>query len=278
MPFKVLERQQLADNVYSIWLEAPRIAQKRKPGQFIILRPAAHSERVPLTIAGVRANEGAIRLIVQAVGTTTKDLVALAPGEYVRDVAGPLGHPTEIKNYGTVVCVGGGIGVAPLLPIVTAMQQAGNYVVSIIGARTRKLLILEEEMRAVSDELLITTDDGTYVQKGFVTDVLRARLAQEPRPQFAVAIGPVPMMKAVAAVTRAAQVPTIASLNTIMIDGTGMCGGCRVTVGKQVKYTCVDGPEFDAHQVDFDELQRRLGMYRDQEQHPGEACKLDAVR
>jgi ferredoxin--NADP+ reductase len=278
MPFKVLERQQLADNVYSIWLEAPRIAQKRKPGQFIILRPAAHSERVPLTIAGVRANAGAIRLIVQAVGTTTKDLVALAPGEYVRDVAGPLGHPTEIKNYGTVVCVGGGIGVAPLLPIVTAMQQAGNYVVSIIGARTRKLLILEEEMRAVSDELLITTDDGTYVQKGFVTDVLRARLAQEPRPQFAVAIGPVPMMKAVAAVTRAAQVPTIASLNTIMIDGTGMCGGCRVTVGKQVKYTCVDGPEFDAHQVDFDELQRRLGMYRDQEQHPGEACKLDAVR
>jgi ferredoxin--NADP+ reductase len=278
MPFKVLERQQLADNVYSIWLEAPRIAQKRKPGQFIILRPAAHSERVPLTIAGVRANEGAIRLIVQAVGTTTKDLVALAPGEYVRDVAGPLGHPTEIKNYGTVVCVGGGIGVAPLLPIVTAMQQAGNYVVSIIGARTRKLLILEEEMRAVSDELLITTDDGTYVQKGFVTDVLRARLAQEPRPQFAVAIGPVPMMKAVAAVTRAAQVPTIASLNTIMIDGTGMCGGCRVTVGKAVKYTCVDGPEFDAHQVDFDELQRRLGMYRDQEQHPGEACKLDAVR
>ena len=278
MPFKVLECQQLADKVYSLWLEAPRIAKKRKAGQFIILRPAEHSERVPLTIAGVRPADGAIRLIVQAVGKTTQELVAMAPGEFVRDLAGPLGHPTEIKNYGVVVCIGGGIGVAPLLPIVTAMKEAGNHVIAIIGARTKGLLILENELRAVSDELLITTDDGSYVQKGFVTDVLRTRLAQEPRPVFAVTIGPVPMMKAVAAVTRAAQVPTIASLNTIMIDGTGMCGGCRVTVGKTTKYTCVDGPEFDAHQVDFDELQRRLGMYRAQEQHPGEDCKLDAVR
>lgn len=274
MPYKILEKQYLAENVVSLWIEAPQIAKKRRAGQFIILRPGEHSERIPLTIAGVRPQDGAIRLIVQVVGKTTRDLVALEPGEYVRDLAGPLGHPTPITRYGTVACVGGGIGVAPLLPIAQALKAAGNYIVSILGARTKALLILEDDMRAVSDEVLITTDDGSYVRKGFVTDVLRERLSGTPKIDFAVAIGPVPMMKAVAELTRTAGVPTIASLNTIMIDGTGMCGGCRVTVGGTVKYTCVDGPEFDAHQVDFDELQRRLNMYRDHELHVMEACKI----
>jgi len=272
-----VEKEQLADNVVSLWIEAPQIVKKRQAGQFIILRPADYSERIPLTIAGVRPHDGTLRLIVQTVGKTTRDLAALAPGEYVRDVAGPLGHPTPVKRYGTVACIGGGIGVAPMLPIAQAMKEAGNHVVAIIGARTKELLILEDDIRAVSDELLITTDDGSYVRKGFVTDVLKERLAGAPEIDFAVAIGPVPMMKAVAGVTRTAGVPTIASLNTVMIDGTGMCGGCRVTVGGAVKYTCVDGPEFDAHQVDFDELQRRLGMYREQEQHVAEACKLADV-
>jgi ferredoxin--NADP+ reductase len=278
MPFQVLEKQQLAQNVFSMWIEAPRIATKRKAGQFVIVRPAEHSERVPLTIAGVRPDTGAIRLIIQAVGKTTVELVALEPGESVRDVAGPLGHPTQIDNYGVVLCIGGGIGVAPLLPIATALKAAGNSVVSIIGARTKALLILEDELREVSDELLVATDDGSYAHKGFVTDLLKERLTRAPAVNFAVTIGPVPMMKAVAAVTREAQIPTIASLNAVMIDGTGMCGGCRVTVGTSVKYTCVDGPEFDAHQVDFDELQRRLGMYRRQEQHSLDECKLNTVR
>ncbi|MCX7846417.1 MAG: sulfide/dihydroorotate dehydrogenase-like FAD/NAD-binding protein [bacterium] len=279
MPNKILEKEYLAENVVSMWIEARQIAKKRQPGQFLILRPGERSERIPLTIADVRAKEGAVRLIVQVVGKTTRDLAALEAGEYVRDVAGPLGHPTPIKHYGTVACVGGGIGVAPLLPIARAMKEAGNYVVSIIGARTKGLLILEEDMRAISDELLITTDDGSYVRHGLVTDVLRERLTGKPGIDFAVAIGPVPMMKAVANLTREAGIATIASLNTIMIDGTGMCGGCRVTVGGRVKYTCVDGPEFDAHEVDFDELQRRLNMYRDHELHQLEACKIGlAVR
>jgi ferredoxin--NADP+ reductase len=274
MEHTVIEKAKLAENVYSLWVKAPQIAKKRKAGQFIILRPGSTSERVPLTIAGVRPKDGAIRLIVQAVGKTTKDLVRLEPGQAVRDMAGPLGHPTPVKKYGTVACVGGGIGIAPMLPIAQAMKEAGNHVVSIIGARTKDLLILEDEIRAASTELIVSTDDGSYGVKGFVTDILRARLGREPKIDFAVAIGPVPMMKAVAAVTREAAVPTIASLNSTMIDGTGMCGGCRVTVGTETKYTCVDGPEFDAHLVDFDELQRRLSMYRPHEQHADAACKL----
>jgi len=274
MPFEILEKKMLADNVLSLWLKAPQIVKKRKPGQFIILRPHKDSERIPLTIAGVRPAQGALRIIAQVVGKTTMDLASLNVGESVRDVAGPLGHPTPVKNYGTVACIGGGIGVAPLLPIIQGMKDAGNRVVSIIGARTKSLLILEDEVKPLSDEFIISTDDGSYGTHGLVTDILRARLTAEPKIAFAVTIGPVPMMKAVAAVTREANVPTIASLNTMMIDGTGMCGGCRVTVGGEVKYTCVDGPEFDAHKVDFDELRRRLGMYRDHEQHHLEKCRL----
>ena len=270
MPYKIIEKEKLSENVFSLWVEAPQIVKKRKAGQFIILRPDENSERVPLTIADACEKTGALRLIIQAVGKTTLDLVALEPGEFVRDLAGPLGHPTPVKNYGTVVCVGGGIGVAPMLPIAKAMKEAGNHVIAIIGARTKDLLILEDDMKEASNEFFVATDNGSYGQKGFVTDILKERLLKEPKINFAAAIGPVPMMKAVAGVTKVAEIPTIASLNTVMIDGTGMCGGCRVTVGGEVKYTCVDGPEFDAHKVDFDELMRRLGMYREHE----EECRL----
>ncbi len=275
MPYKILEKKTLADNVVSLWVEAPQIAKKREAGQFIILRPNDKSERIPLTIAGVKKEAGAIRLIAQVVGDTTRELAALNEGDFIRDLAGPLGHPTPIKDYGTVACIGGGIGVAPMLPIAAAMKEAGNHVITIVGARTKELLILEDELREASSEFIITTDDGSYGEKGFVTDVLKKRIANSAKIDFAAAIGPVPMMKAVAAVTKEAGIPTVASLNTIMIDGTGMCGGCRVTIGGEVKYTCVDGPEFDAHKVDFDELQNRLGTYRDQENKEEHNCKLE---
>ena len=275
MPYKILEKKTLADNVVSLWVEAPQIAKKREAGQFIILRPNDKSERIPLTIAGVKKEAGAIRLIAQVVGDTTRELAALNEGDFIRDLAGPLGHPTPIKDYGTVACIGGGIGVAPMLPIAAAMKEAGNHVVTIVGARTKELLILEDELREASSEFIITTDDGSYGEKGFVTDVLKKRIANSAKIDFAAAIGPVPMMKAVAAVTKEAGIPTVASLNTIMIDGTGMCGGCRVTIGGEVKYTCVDGPEFDAHKVDFDELQNRLGTYREQENKEEHNCKLE---
>ena len=276
MPYAILEKQMLADNVVSLWVQAPQIVKKRQPGQFVIIRPHSDSERIPLTIAGVRPDKGALRLIVQVVGKTTADLARLNVGQSIQDIAGPLGHPTPIKNYGTVACIGGGIGVAPLLPIIQGMQDAGNHVVSIVGARTKGLLILEAEVRALSAECLIATDDGSYGIHGLVTDILRTRMSGTPALNFAVAIGPVPMMKAVAEVTRPSGLPTIVSLNTTMIDGTGMCGGCRVTVGNEVKYTCVDGPEFDAHKVDFSELQRRLGMYRTHEKHRLDECKLNS--
>ena len=275
MPFKILEKKFLADNVVSFWVEAPQITKKRKAGQFIILRPNDDSERIPLTIAGYRNDIGAIRLIAQIVGETTRELAALNAGDYIRDIAGPLGHPTPIKNYGTVACIGGGIGVAPMLPIATAMKEAGNHVITIVGARTKELLLLEDELREASSELIIATDDGSYGEKGFVTDVLRKKINGSSKINFVAAIGPVPMMKAVAAVTKETEIPTIASLNTIMIDGTGMCGGCRVTIGGEVKYTCVDGPEFDAHKVDFDELMNRLGTYREYEKKKDHECKLE---
>jgi len=275
MPFKILEKKFLADNVVSLWVETPQITKKRKAGQFIILRPNDDSERIPLTIAGYRNDVGAIRLIAQIVGETTRELAALNEGDYIRDIAGPLGHPTPIKNYGTVACIGGGIGVAPMLPIAAAMKEAGNHVITIVGARTKDLLLLEDELREASSEFIIATDDGSYGEKGFVTDVLRKKIEGSSKIDFVAAIGPVPMMKAVAAVTKGSEIPTIASLNTIMIDGTGMCGGCRVTIGGEVKYTCVDGPEFDAHKVDFDELMNRLGTYREYEKKEDHDCKLE---
>ncbi len=263
----VLSKESLSQFVKKYVVEAPRIAKKCLPGQFVMLRLCEDGERIPLTIADFDREKGTITLIVQEVGNTTKQMgETLSPGANILDVLGPLGQPSEIENYGTVVCVGGGIGIAPVYPIARAYKEAGNKVISILGARCRDLLIYEEEMRAVSDEVYVTTDDGSYGEKGFVTDPLK-RLLSDPSVKIdrIMAIGPVIMMKNVAETSRPFGVKTIASLNTIMVDGTGMCGGCRVSVGGENRFACVDGPEFDAHLVDFKNLVQRQQMYKGQE-------------
>ena len=263
----VLSKETLSQFVKKYVVEAPRIAKKCLPGQFVMLRLSEAGERFPLTIADFDREQGTITLIVQEVGNTTKEMgQTLSAGAAILDVLGPLGQPSEIENFGTVVCVGGGIGIAPVYPIARAYKEAGNKVISILGARCRDLLIYEAEMRAVSDEVYITTDDGSYGEKGFVTDPLH-RLLSDPAIKIdrIMAIGPVIMMKNVAETSRPFGVATIASLNTIMVDGTGMCGGCRVSVGGENRFACVDGPEFDAHLVDFKNLVQRQQMYKDQE-------------
>ncbi|MBN2079345.1 MAG: sulfide/dihydroorotate dehydrogenase-like FAD/NAD-binding protein [Spirochaetes bacterium] len=245
-------------------VEAPYVAARRKAGQFIILRIDETGERIPLTIAAADSAAGTITLYYQVVGKTTRHLKELAAGETIRDIAGPLGHPTEIMEYGTAVCIGGGIGIAPLYPIATALREAGNRVINIIGARNKDLLIMEEELSKAGDEIVVCTDDGSHGRKAFVTEALQEILDREP-VHIVVAVGPVPMMKAVSEMTKPRGIKTMVSLNSIMIDGTGMCGGCRVTVAGERRFTCVDGPEFDGHQVDFSELTERLGTYRDAE-------------
>jgi ferredoxin--NADP+ reductase len=255
----------------------PKLARKARPGQFVIVRASEDGERIPLTIADTDPEAGSITLIFQVVGKSTTLLARMEPGDEVLDVVGPLGVPTEIKRFGRVLCVGGGIGAAPLYPVAKALKAAGNAVTTILGGRSKNLVILENEFRAISDAVVVTTDDGTYGRKGFVTDALNDLLAADPgAPGFdrAWAIGPVPMMKAVCDVTRGAGIPTVVSLNPIMVDGTGMCGGCRVIVGEKVKFACVDGPEFDGHRVDFDTLAKRLTTYRDRERRDHEACKI----
>ena len=275
---EILERQQLSENVFKLRMRARAISEERHPGQFVILQLDDNfGERIPLTIADADPEEGSITLIFQAVGKTTKVLSAYEPGDEIANVLGPLGKPTHIENFGSVVCVGGGIGVAPLHPIAQALKEAGNHVTIIIGARTKELVILEEEMKAIADELIVVTDDGTYGKKALVTEPLKEKCEQDPRPDLAVAIGPPIMMKFAAETTRPYEVPTVVSLNTIMVDGTGMCGGCRVTVGGETKFVCVDGPEFDGHQVDFDNMLRRLNAYKDQETEASKACRLDAI-
>jgi len=261
-------------------VEAAYVAKHRKAGQFIILRIDEYGERIPLTIVDSDSENGTITLYYQVVGKTTEKLSVMKEGDSIKDIAGPLGHPTEVENFGTVACIGGGIGIAPVYPISSAMKNAGNRVINIIGARTQNLLVLEEELQSAGDELMICTDDGSYGRKAFVTDALQEIIDRE-KVDVVVAIGPVPMMKAVSDLTRKYSIKTLVSLNSIMIDGTGMCGGCRVTVNNETRFTCVDGPEFDGHQVDFDELVSRLGTYRDQE---GESlkehkhkCKLEGV-
>ena len=254
----------ISPNVGKMVVDAPYVAKHRKAGQFIILRIDEYGERIPLTIADSNSVEGTITLYYQIVGKTTRHLSLLKPGDFIQDIAGPLGHPTEIQNYGTVVCVGGGIGIAPVYPISSAMKKAGNRVINIIGSRTKDLLLLEDELKAVADEMIVCTDDGSYGRKAFVTDALEDILKREAIA-LVVAIGPVPMMKAVSEMTRERGIKTLVSLNSIMIDGTGMCGGCRVSVGGQKKFTCVDGPEFDGHLVDFNELSVRLSTYRGEE-------------
>lgn len=272
----IIHRQQLSDDVVLMRLAAPLIAQERKPGQFVIVQlDSNYGERIPLTIADADTQEGSITIIFQVVGLTTRRLAALREGGGIENLVGPLGRPTHIEKFGTVICVGGGIGVAPLYPIAQGMQRAGNKVIIIMGARTRSLLILEERMRALADELIICTDDGSYGRKALVTEPLKELCGRSPKPDLAVAIGPPIMMKFCAETTRPFGVPTFVSLNTIMVDGTGMCGGCRVTVGGKTRFVCVDGPEFDGHQVDFDNMMKRLRAYKTQEDAAHAQCRLE---
>jgi ferredoxin--NADP+ reductase len=272
--YRIVERQQLSENVFTAEIEAPLIAKARKPGQFVIVGVSSdYSERIPLTIAGADPVKGTIRLIWQKVGKSTAELSNMKVGDSIENIAGPLGKPTHIEKFGTVVCVGGGIGVAPLLPIAMGMKAAGNKVISIIGARTKELLILEDEFTKTSDEIIIMSDDGSYKRKGLVTEPLEEVCQRTDKPQLAVAIGPAVMMKFCCKVTKKYDVPTMVSLNTIMIDGTGMCGGCRVDVGGETKFVCVDGPEFDGHKVDFDLMMKRLSAYKQLEARAMEAFK-----
>jgi NAD(P)H-flavin reductase len=282
----LLEHTVLGPNVHLYRFEAPDVARFRKPGQFVIVRISEHGERIPLTIADVDRDEGSITLIVQAVGKTTLEMAQLKVGDSIPDICGPLGEPTHIEKVGNVLCVGGGIGTAPLFPVTRAMKEIGNHVVSILGARTKDLLILEEQMRGVSHDLHITTDDGSYGMKGVVTDAIK-KLVEEDGMKFdqCICMGPPIMMKFVSLQTKELGIPCLVSLNPIMVDGTGMCGGCRVTVGEETKFACVDGPEFDGHLVDFDEMMARLTMYQTDEKgsldhYMGETgCKLeDAVK
>ncbi len=272
---QILFKEQLSQDVYRMRVRVPLIAEERQPGQFIILQlDTEFGERIPLTIADADVSEGSITIIFQAVGKSTKLLAQMAVGEKIANLVGPLGKPTHIEKFGTVVCVGGGIGVAPMYPIAQGMKKAGNRLIVIIGARTKDLVILEEEMRAIADEVILCTDDGSYGRKGLVTEPLKELCEREPKPDLAVAIGPPIMMKFCSLTTKPYAVPTVVSLNTIMIDGTGMCGGCRVSVGGQTKFVCVDGPEFDGHLVDFDQMMQRLGSYREQERLAAEGCNL----
>jgi ferredoxin/flavodoxin---NADP+ reductase len=261
--YPIMEKKLIAPGVTMAKILAPKIARKRKAGQFVILRLYEEGERVPLTIADADPEKGTITVISQRAGKSTAFLEDMPASQGVTDVVGPLGHPTHIERYGNVVCIGGGIGIAPIHPIAQAMKQAGNRVTSILGGRTKDFVILEEEMRAASDEVYICTDDGSYGKKGFVTDVLRGLVEGGGHFDYAVAIGPVPMMKAVSNLTKQLGIPTLVSLNAIMVDGTGMCGACRVSVGGKTKFVCVDGPEFDGHQVDFDLLMHRLRTFNE---------------
>ncbi|MGE5205580.1 MAG: sulfide/dihydroorotate dehydrogenase-like FAD/NAD-binding protein [Chlamydiota bacterium] len=264
--FNILKAKFIAPGIKRFVIEAPRIARRHKPGQFVIVRVHACGERIPLTIESSDPTRGVISLVVQSVGKTTHMLNSLEAGACLLDLVGPLGKPSEIARFGTVVVLCGGVGTAMAYPTASALKRAGNRIISILGARRKDILILEHEMRAISDELLITTEDGSSGSQGLVTDALRHLIEAGTAINLALAVGPLAMMKAVADMTRAAAIPTIVSLNPIMIDGTGMCGGCRVLVNGKSKFACVDGPEFDGHAVDFDLLLQRNSMYREAEQ------------
>jgi NAD(P)H-flavin reductase len=270
--YKITAKDELAPQITRFSVEAPEIARSRKPGQFVVIRADETSERVPLTIVDSDPEKGTIDLIIQKAGFSTTCLVCFEVGDGFQDVLGPLGRPTDMEIYGTVVCVGGGVGTAVLYPIVKGLKEVGNKVITINGARNKDLVILEKELAEVSDELIITTDDGSYGIKGFGSTVLQEIIDKGTKIDFVVAIGPTMMMRAVAEVTRPYKIHTIVSLNAIMIDGTGMCGGCRVTVGDEIKFACVDGPEFDAHLVDFDEQIAKHQYY-----HEEQACQMEGV-
>jgi NAD(P)H-flavin reductase len=262
---EIIELRRLAPQINLLKLSVPLITQRAKAGQFVVLRINEEGERIPMSITDLDPRTGILTIIFQEVGKTTAHLAALKKGDILADVVGPLGIPTHVGNFGVCLCVGGGIGIAPVHFVAKTLKQMGNRVISIIGARSKNLLILEEEMRAISDELLISTDDGTYGHHGFVTDVLTQLLSKGEKVDFIMAIGPVIMMRAVCGVTAPYGIKTVVSLNPVMVDGTGMCGACRVTVEGKTKFACVDGPDFDGHQVDFDELLKRQAMYLKQE-------------
>lgn len=273
--YEIVEKKVLSETVKLMKIKAPLVAKKAKAGQFIILRIDEKGERIPLTIADFDRKKGTITIIFMEVGKTTKQLGTLNVGDSIVNFAGPLGVPSEVKKYGTVVMIGGGVGIAPLYPVVKALKEEKNHVISILGARNKSLLMLEKEIDAVSDELFIATDDGSKGHKGFVSDVLQKLIDEKPRIDMVMAIGPVIMMKVVADLTRKYSIKTLVSLNPIMVDGTGMCGGCRVSVGGETKFACVDGPEFDGHLVDFKNLMLRNRRFVKEEEH---ACKIAGVK
>jgi len=270
---RIIEKKDLSENVVQMVLDAPEIARKRRAGQFVILKTDEKGERIPLTIVDSDSAAGTVTIIFQVVGKSTAAMAKMKAGQSFMDLQGPLGNPTEIENYGRVVCIGGGVGVGVVYPLAAALKKAGNHVTSIIGARTKSLLILEEEMKRVSDKLVVATDDGSYGFHGFVSAVLQQMIDAGEKIDRVFAIGPVPMMRVLCNVTRPHGIKTIVSLNAIMVDATGMCGACRVSVDGKTKFTCVDGPEFDGHAVDFDLLASRLRMYLDQEKQSMEAYR-----
>lgn len=262
---KIVKKEMLSENVAKLVIEAPQIAQKQCPGQFVIVRADDKGERIPLTIADADIENKTITLIIQRVGTSSHKIINLNSGDQLLDVSGPLGKPTHVEKVGTVLACGGGVGIAPLYPITKAFKNAGNRVITVLGARSKDLLILEKEMAACADEQIVMTDDGSYGKMGVITIGIEEVLKREP-VNLVVTIGPAVMMKFVALLTKKYQIPTIASLNTIMVDGTGMCGACRVTVAGKTKFVCVDGPEFDAHEIDYNEMMKRLNTYKNEEQ------------
>lgn len=273
MGYKILSKKELCPNQFEIKVDAPYVVRNAKAGQFIIFRADENSERVPLTIADVDKEKGELTLVFMAVGYSTKLLALLNEGDEIHDIVGPLGQPTHIEKYGTVVCLAGGYGAAPCYLIAKAFKDAGNKVYMIMGARNKDLIFWQDKMKDACTELFITTDDGTLGEKGFVTQVLD-RIIKNEKVDYAIAVGPMPMMRAVADLTRDKGIYTEASMNPIMVDGTGMCGACRVTVGGETKFACVDGPDFDAHKIDFDEVINRTRIYKDQERKRCENCNL----
>ena len=273
MGYKILEKTELCPNQYELQIEAPFVTRNAKAGQFIIFRVEEEGERVPITIADVDKKNGVLTVVFMAVGYSTKKLAQLEKGDEILDVVGPLGKPTEIEKYGTVVCIAGGYGAAPCFLISKAFKDAGNKVYTIMGARNKDLIFWKDKMATACDELFITTDDGTLGRKGFVTEVL-ADIMEKEEVNYVIAVGPMPMMRAVANLTKEKGIKTEASMNPIMIDGTGMCGACRVTVGGEVKFACIDGPDFDAHKIDFYEVINRTKIYKDEERRRSESCNL----
>lgn len=278
--YKIKSAEFLAPAIKKFVIEAPKIAQKRKAGQFVILRIDSTGERIPLTIADSNTAEGTITIIVQGIGKTTKQLNILEAGDFIQDLVGPLGKPSHIENFGTAVSIGGGVGTAIAYPTAVALKESGNHTISIIGGRSKEFVILEKEMREICDEVYPTTDDGSYGFHGFVTQKLQQLIDSGKKIDFVLAIGPIPMMKAIAEVTRPSGIKTVVSLNPVMVDGTGMCGGCRATVDNKTVFVCVDGPEFDAHKVDFDLLMQRNRTYIEDEKKSLDAhvCRLDSYK